>query len=107
MVFSARTTRSERQGDPFARPHVHGTHLLFEAAQFCRNLVVAFGAAGKREVAQDIGVRHADHEPRIVRRTPASGAPVWSTMEPTTIAADCAAAGTARPKTISAAATVS
>src|SRR4051794_8521401 len=42
--------------------------------------------------------------PRIVTRTPASGAPAWSTMEPATPEADCAVAAPVRPKIISAAA---
>ena len=42
--------------------------------------------------------------PRIVTRTPGSGAPVWSTMEPTSTATDCAAVEPATHKSIRAAA---
>ena len=42
--------------------------------------------------------------PRIVTRTPCKGAPVWSTMEPTSTATGCAAAGLATHKSIRAAA---
>ena len=85
-------------------PDSQATLLPLKATQFCGNLVVAFRDVWKREVARGTSGRHADRDTLDRHAHPASGAPVWSTMEPTTTAADCAATGTVRPKTISAAA---
>ena len=67
----------------------HGTTLRPESAQPVEILAFAFRKVGKREVtaASVSTVRTAT--PRIVIRTPATGAPVWSTMAPTT-SLDCA-----------------
>ena len=51
-LFHEGDSQGEGHGDPFARPHAHGTTLPLEAAQFCGNLVVAFRKVLKREVAR-------------------------------------------------------
>ena len=54
--FHEGDAQGEGHGDPFARPHAHGTTAPLEAAQFCGNLVVAFRKVWKREVARGAGL---------------------------------------------------
>ena len=70
-LFHEGDSQGEGHGDPFARPHAHGTTLPLESAQFCGDLVVAFRKVWKREVARGAGFR------RAVRDTPNRHANAW------------------------------
>ena len=56
-----------------------------ESAPFRRDLVLALRKVSKREVAGALVSASRSATPRIVMRTPDSGAPVWSEIDPATV----------------------